>query len=133
MIGTQTGKAETLKTLVGKLFGARSEIASNMMQQTGIDPKAAIFNRDSLLDAATNALGDDAETTAGKAILNTIGNFGTLSAKDAAAARQAQLAKRMGEAAAGGRPMSAKEYAALAGPPRQGILQSRQMSRNPSI
>lgn len=124
LIGTQTGKAETLKTLVGKLFGARSQIASNMMEKTGIDPKAAIFNRDELLSAATSALGDDAETTAGKAILNTIGNFGTLSAKDAAIAKQAQLSKRLNEVASGGKPMTAQEYAALAGPPKQGLYQA---------
>lgn len=124
LIGTQTGKAETLKTLVGKLFGARSQIASNMMEKTGIDPKAAIFNRDELLSAATSALGDDSETTAGKAILNTIGNFGTLSAKDAAIAKQAQLSKRLNEVAAGGKPMTAQEYAALAGPPKQGLYQA---------
>jgi hypothetical protein len=71
-IGTQTGRAEALKGSIGNLFKARSRAADDMMAATGIDPKAQIFSQDRIMQAARNALGDRADTVAGRAILLSI-------------------------------------------------------------
>lgn len=115
---TQTGKAEALRDTVKTLFGVRSEGAAVLMKETGIDPNAAIFPRAALVDAAKSALGADANTIAGKSILNTLANWGNKTSKDAMVARGEAIKSKLREAAASGRVLSPEESRALFGQPK---------------
>jgi len=90
-IGTQTGHAEAVQDITKKLFGARSQAAGELLAATGIPDNAAIIGQDALYSAAKAALGSDAELVAGKSILETIKNWGSKTAQDAAVTKQLSM------------------------------------------
>lgn len=112
---TQTGKAEGLRNVVKTLFGVRSEGASVLMKETGIDPNAAIFRRDLLVNAAKEALGGDANTIAGKSIINTLENWGNKTGRDAVVAQAEAVKSKLRAAAASGRVLTPEESRAIFG------------------
>lgn len=117
-IGTQTGKAEAMGNVVKVLFGARSQAASDLIAKTGINPNAAVFDRDTLLNAAKMALGGDSESFAGKSIISTIENWGNKTGKDAVLARTDALNQKLRQAALTGRQLSVEESRAIFAPPK---------------
>lgn len=115
-IGTQTGHAEAVQDITKKLFGARSQAASEMLAATGIPDNAAIIGQDALYNAAKAALGSDAEMVAGKSILETIKNWGSKTAQDATATKQLSLEQMARKAALEGRELTQAEVAANLAP-----------------
>lgn len=69
---TNTVKAQELQGAVKSLFKARSDAASAMYAATGIDAAQPIFDKGELVTSVKAALGDHANTNAGKSILGAI-------------------------------------------------------------
>lgn len=132
-IGTQTGHAEAVQDIVKKTFGARSQIASDMMAATGIPKEAAVIGQNELLTAATTALGEDANTVAGKSILETIKNWGSKGPQDAAATQQMSLQEMARKAAAQGKTeITAEEARAMLGAPKGQVYMPGQTVAQPA-
>lgn len=112
-VGTQTGHAEGLKNVVRTLFGVRSEGAAALLKQTGIDPNAAVFSKNTLIEAAKQGLGADADTIAGRSIISTLNGIGNKTGKDAAAARAAAFNAKMRDAADRGVTLTPEEGRAI--------------------
>ena len=115
-IGTQTGHAESVRKITSDLFETRSKIAGDMLADTGIPENAAIIGQNALYDAAKAALKHEADTVAGKAILETIKNWGSKTVQDAAATKQLSLEQLARKAALEGRELTQAEVAANLAP-----------------
>lgn len=115
-IGTQTGKAEAVQDIVKKTFDAREQIASDMLEKTGIPKDAAVVGVDALAQSAEAAMGSDAKGTIGQNILSTIRGWGSKTGSDVAKTRKMTFEDLARKAANEGRDLTIQEVRALNAP-----------------